>query len=590
MGKRTLVSMTFIDLEKEYTKGKKSGEIPLWQTFEGFQTLSRGYLLPGETPRGMYRRISDHAAKTLGKPKLADKFFSIFWNNWLCPSSPVCSNFGTDRGLPISCYSSTIPDSVDGIFKTVHETAMLSKYGGGMGHYWGSVRGRGKTISGNGESEGIIPWLKIEDTVISSVSQGGVRRGSSAQYLDVSHPDIEEFIDVRRQTGDESRRCRSTGFHHAVVFDDDFMHRVLDGDEESRRIWSKFLKTRWEMGEPYAMFGDSANRQAPDIYKDRNLKITTSNLCSEIFLHTDDEHTFVCCLSSMNLARYDEWKETDAVQLAIWFLDAVMEDFIRKAREIDGFERALKFAEASRALGLGALGWHTLLQSKMIPFESFSAMSLNNEIWRHIQSEAKIATSNLAKEFGEPDWCKGYGVRNTHLTAVAPTLSNSIISGGVSEGIQPIVANVYANKTAKGTFLRRNPTLEALLEEKGENTEANWRSINADRGSVKNLTCLSDDEKRVFLTAREINQFALVRQAAQRQRYIDQGQSLNLFFSTPPDNADAETRNAVARYVHDVHIEAWQLGLKSLYYMRTESPLKGDAVFKQESDCLACEA
>ena len=576
--------------DNDFKSLKLSDEVPEFMTLEGFQTLSRGYLLPGETPRGMYRRLSHTAATILSRPELEDQFFNAFWGNWICPSSPVCSNFGSTRGLPISCFSSTIPDSVDGIFKTVHETAMLSKHGGGMGHYWGEVRGRGVEIKGNGESEGIIPWLKIEDTVISSVSQGGVRRGSSAQYLDVTHPDIDEFIDVRRQTGDESRRCRSVGFHHAVVFDDAFMQRVEDGDEDSRRIWSKFLKTRWEMGEPYAMFGDNANNGAPDIYKDKGLRITTSNLCNEIYLYTDDEHTFVCCLSSMNLARYDEWKDTNAVQLAIWFLDAIMSDFISQARAIDGFERAVRFAEASRALGLGALGWHTLLQSKMIPFESFDAMQLNNEIWKHIQSEATTATKDLALAYGEPEWCKGYGVRNTHLTAVAPTLSNSIISGGVSEGIQPNIANVYANKTAKGTFLRRNPLLGALLESKGHNDDDTWRKINADRGSVKRLSFLTEEEKSVFLTAREINQFAIVRQAAQRQRYIDQGQSLNLFFSTPPEDADAETRNLIARYFHDVHMEAWKTGLKGLYYCRTESPLKGDAVFREESDCLACEA
>lgn len=576
--------------ETELQEGIEKAQIPPWMTLEGYQTLSRGYLLPDETPRDMYGRLAKTAADILGKPELHGQFFNMFWANWLCPASPVCSNFGTDRGLAISCYSSSIPDSVDGIFKAVHETAMLSKHGGGMGHYWGNVRGRGVGIKGNGESEGIVPWLKIEDTVISSVSQGGVRRGSSAQYLDVSHPDIEEFLDVRRQTGDESRRCRSVGFHHAVVFDDEFMNRVLDGDPEARRIWSKFLKTRWEMGEPYAMFGDNANRQNPAPYVARDLKVSTSNLCSEIMLHTDDDHTFVCCLSSMNLARYDEWKDTNAVQLAVWFLDAVMEEFIQKADDLEGFERAVRFAKSSRALGLGALGWHTLLQSKLIPFESFDAMQLNNEIWRHIRSEADVATRELAVEYGEPEWCVGHGVRNTHLLAVAPTLSNSIISGGVSEGIQPLVANVYANKTAKGTFLRRNAQLEALLETKGENTDDTWRKINADRGSVKGLKFLSDEERAVFLTAREINQFALVRQAAQRQRYIDQGQSLNLFFSTPPEDADEETRNAVAKYVHDVHMEAWQTGLKSLYYMRTESPLKGDAVFRQESECVACEA
>lgn len=577
-------------METLYKRGQKSKEVPEWMTSEGFQTLSRGYLLPEESPRGMYQRLASTAAGILERPDLEDRFFDAFWNNWICPASPVCSNFGTSRGLPISCYSSTIPDSVDGIFKTLHETAMLSKHGGGLGHYWGEVRGRGVDISGNGTSEGVVPWLKIGDTVISSVSQGGVRRGSEANYLPVSHPDIDEFLDIRRQTGDESRRCRSTGFHHAVVFDDEFMQRVKDGDDEARRIWSKFLKTRWEMGEPYAMFGDNANNQAPQMYKDRGFKITTSNLCNEIYLYTDDDHTFVCCLSSMNLARYDEWKGTDAVQLAIWFLDAVMEAFIQQASSIEGFERAVRFAKASRALGLGALGWHTLLQSKMVPFESFGAMQLNNEIWRHINAEATIATKDLALAYGEPEWCEGYGVRNTHLTAVAPTLSNSIISGGVSEGVQPIVANVYANKTAKGTFLRRNPALEVLLESKGQNTDEVWRKINADRGSVKSLSFLTEEEKAVFMTAREINQFALVRQAAQRQKYIDQGQSLNLFFSTPPEDADAETRQQIAKYVHEVHMEAWETGLKGLYYMRTESPLKGDAVFKQESDCLACEA
>lgn len=584
----TMERLTLTSTTSMIEQLRKDDDAPYWMTDEGILTLSRGYLLEGETPRAMYERLSHAASVRLKRPDLEKRFFDLLWNNWLCPASPVCSNFGTDRGLPISCFGSYIPDSLDGIFKATHETAMLSKHGGGLGHFWSDVRGRGVEIRGNGTSEGIVPWLRVEDSVISSVSQGGVRRGSSANYLSVRHPDIDEFIDIRRQIGDETRRCRSIGFHHAVIFDDEFMNQVRDGGQEERRLWSKFLKARWEMGEPYAMFSDNANRNLPDSYVANGLSVKSSQLCNEIYLHNDENHTFVCCLSSMNLARFDEWKDTDAVQLAIYFLDAVMSEFIERAAHFEGFEKAVRFAEKSRALGLGALGWHTLLQAKEIPFESFDAMMLNAEIFRTIDDQSLDASKRLAKEYGEPEWCVGHGVRNTHRIAIAPTLSNSIISGGLSEGIQPIVANVFANKTAKGTFLRRNPTLEALLERKGKNTASIWSQINGDRGSVKNLDFLTDNEKDTYLTAREINQFALVRQAAQRQKFIDQGQSLNLFFSSPPTD-DAALRERIGRYVHEVHMEAWESGLKGLYYMKTESPLRGDKVFREESDCLSCE-
>src|SRR6478609_1977101 len=391
---------------------KATGGAPEWMNSESLTTLSRGYLLEGETPRVMYQRLADAASRHLKRPDLASRFFEIMWNNWLCPSSPVCSNLGANRGLPISCFGSYITDSVDGIFHSMHETAMLSKYGGGMGHYWGDVRGRGEIIGHqNGTSEGLVPWLKVEDPVISSVAQGGVRRGSSASYLPASHVDIDEFIDIRRQTGDETRRCRSTGFHHAVIFDDEFMTGVRDGGGRERQVWSNFLKARWEMGEPYAMFSDNANKANPPMYNDLGLSVKSSQLCSEIFLHSDDDHTYVCCLSSMNLARWDEWKDTDAVQLAIWFLDAVMEEFIQKAEGLPGFDKAVRFAQKSRALGLGSLGWHTLLQSQMIGVESFQAMMLNAQIFRHLGSYSKVATEKLAAEYGEPEWCLGYGVR-----------------------------------------------------------------------------------------------------------------------------------------------------------------------------------
>lgn len=565
------------------------GEAPYWTTKESYDTLSKGYLLEDETPKGMYERLAHAAAQKLERPDLYPKFFQIMWDNWLCPASPVCSNFGTDRGLPISCYSSTYEDSVDGLFRGYHETAMLSKNGGGLGHYWGDIRGRGVAINGNGASEGIVPWLKIEDTVISSVSQGGVRRGASASYLPAYHTDIDEFLDIRRQTGDESRRCRSIGFHHGIVFNDDFMSAVRSGKKAERELWSKFLKTRWEMGEPYAMFEDNANNKAPDMYKDRGLKIKASNLCNEIYLYTDSEHTFVCCLSSMNVARFEEWRDTDAVELAIYFLDAVMQEFIDKAEHKPGFEKAVRFAKKSRALGLGALGWHTLLQQKGVSFNGYDAMAVNAEVFRTIKMKADSASKELAAEYGEPEWCEGYGRRNTHTMAIAPTLSNSIISGGLSEGVQPITSNVYAQKTSKGTYIRKNPALEALLDGKGKNTVEVWNQINSDRGSVKNLDFLSEDEKEVFKTAREINQFSIIRQAAQRQRFIDQGQSINLFFAAPQDISDTETKKALARYVHEVHMEAWEMGLKGLYYLRTESPLRGDAVFYNESECKACE-
>ena len=572
-----------------YETLKEAGEIPEWATPESYDTLSKGYLLPGETPRDMYARLAHTAASKLNRPDLEPRFFEMMWKNWLCPASPVCSNFGSDRGLAISCFGTLVSDSLNDIFKSYHETAMLSKNGGGLGHYWGDIRGRGESIKGNGHSEGIIPWLKIEDSVISSVSQGGVRRGASANYLPANHGDIDEFIDIRRATGDESRKCRSIGFHHAVTFDDQFMHGVVDGSAREREVWSKFLKARWEMGEPYAMFTDNANKAAPQMYKDAGMKIKTSQLCNEIYLYNDDQHTFVCCLSSLNLARYDEWKDTDVVELSIYFLDAVMQEFIDKAKNIDGFEKAVRFAEKSRALGLGALGWHTLLQKKGIAFESFQAMLLNAEIFKLIDERSLQGSQKMAAEYGEPEWCVGYGVRHTHRMAVAPTLSNSIISGGLSEGVQPITSNIYAQKTAKGTYVRKNPILEQLLQDRGMNVIDVWNQVNNDKGSVKNLTCLSDEEKAVFMTAREVNQFAIVRQAAQRQPFIDQGQSINLFFTAPASVTDRETNQKLARYVNEVHMEAWTGGLKGLYYLRTESALRGDSIYREASDCASCE-
>lgn len=560
---------------------KQSKEAPEWMTVEGFKTLSGGYLLSGETPKGMWSRVSKSVSKYLNRPDLESRFFDAMWKGWLCLATPVAANSGTERGLPISCFSVHVPDSVDGIFTTMHEIAMLSKYGGGVGSYWGDVRARGSSITGNGKSEGVIPWLKVLDSTTISVSQGQTRRGATAGYLDVEHGDIDEFLRVRRPTGDENRQCQN--IHQGVCVGDDFMKRVESGDKKARETWKEIIRTRAETGEPYIFFKDNVNRQLPQAYINNGLKVKTSNICTEIFLYTDEDHSFVCCLSSLNLTKWDEWKDTDLVEIATYFLDGVMEEFIQKAKKLRGFERSVRFAEKSRALGLGVLGWHSLLQSKMLAFDSFESMMLNSQIFRQVRDQAQAASRKLAQEYGEPEWCVGTNMRNSHLTAIAPTASNSIISGNVSAGIEPIAANAYTKKTAKGNFVQQNPLLRNLLQDKGKDTEAVWKSILENNGSVQQLDFLTDQEKEVFLTAREINQFAIVKQAGQRQKFIDQGQSVNLFFP----------QNASPKYIHQVHMEAWKQGLKSLYYFRSESVLKGDLSSRdyerKMEECKACE-
>lgn len=569
---------------------KQAGLAPEFLTSEGYDTLTKGYLLQGEAPIDMYKRVAKAAASYYEEPlrsTLEKRFFNNIWNNWLALATPVASNMGTDRGLPISCYGQFMGDSVSDIFKTYHEAAMLTKNGGGVGTYVGKIRSRGAAIKGNGKSEGVIPWLKVHEQTFQSVGQGGVRRGAVAVYLDADHGDIDEFIDIRRANGDISRRCLTNNFHHAVVYSDDFMNRALSGDKHAREVWEKGLKTRLETGEHYMMFGDNANNHLPDSYKKNGLKVNTSQLCSEIFLFNDEKHTFVCCLSSVNLARYDEWKnDPHFLKDCIYFLDAVMEEFIVKARKIEGFEKAVRFSEKSRALGLGALGWHTLLQSKLIPFDSYEAMKLNAEIFRNIDKPTLEASKELAALKGIPEWC--IDTRNTHRLAIAPTVSNSLISGGVSQGVEPIIANYYAQKTAKGSFVRKNPALQKLLTDKSLDTFEVWQQINKDGGSVIGVKGLNDLEKEVFLTAREINQHAIIKQAAQRQRWIDQGQSINLFF-TAPSSLNSDDKKRLGKYIHEVHLEAWKQGLKSLYYLRGESVLKADNVYRSSGECKACE-
>jgi ribonucleoside-diphosphate reductase alpha chain len=556
---------------------KAKGEAPEWMEIESLQTLSRGYLLPDETPRQMYARVAKAAASYYTDAKWEEKFFNAMWRNWLCPASPVLSNMGTERGLPISCNSIHVDDSIDSIFHKNHELAMLSKKGAGVGIYLGDIRARGSKIKGNGSSEGIIPWAKVYDVTTVSVNQGSTRRGASAVYLPIDHGDIDEFINIRRPTGDVNRRCLN--INHGVCVTDDWMKAMLEGDKEKRALWQEVLKTRVESGEPYIFFTDNANNANPECYKDKGLSVKTSNICTEIFLHTDPKHSFVCCLSSLNLVKWEEWKETDTVQVAVRFLDAVLSEYIKKSEGVDGLEASRLSAIKGRAIGIGVLGWHTALQQRMIAFDSFEAMSLNNEIFRTMRTRAEEETKLLAAELGEPEWCVGHNRRNTHLLAVAPTVSNSIISGGYSAGIEPLAANIYSQKSAKGTFIRKNPVLEKLLKDKEQNTMDTWKSINERGGSVQHLDFLSELEKEVFLTARELNQHAIVKQAAQRQRWIDQGQSINLFFAS----------NSSPKYVHEVHIAAWEAGLKSLYYLRAEGVIRGDLASRTKEECSACE-
>lgn len=565
----------------DYSTWKPGVDYPEWMNEISLATISKGYLLPDETPKKAYRRVADAVAKRLDRPDLANKFYKYMWKGWLNLASPVLSNTGTDRGLPISCFGIDTPDSIRGIGLTNAELMRLTSLGGGVGIGLGRVRGRGAKI-GNGEtgqSEGIVPWAKIYDSTIIATNQGAVRRGAASVNLDISHPDIKEFLQIRRPKGDPNRQCLN--LHQCVSVDDKFMQRLEHRDPEAMELWVEILKSRVETGEPYIMFKDNVNNANPPAYVKNNLDVTMTNICSEIALHTDEEHSFVCCLSSLNLTKYDEWKDTDLVETAIYFLDGVLEEFLVKTNGKDSLIRAHRSAKKGRALGLGVLGWHSFLQQKGIPFVSIAATSWTNKIFSQIKNQAEDASRKLAEEYGEPVWCKGTGMRNTHLIAIAPTVSNSTISGGVSAGIEPIPANVYTFNSAKGTFIRKNPVLEKYLEEKGHNTEEVWQQILKDRGSIANLPedVMPVEDKEVFLTFAEINQLGLVEQASVRQKYVDQAQSLNLSFD-PGDSP---------KFINLVHQTAWKLGLKTLYYLRTDSVINGDIGSRTSEDCLSCD-
>jgi len=553
-------------------------DYPTWMDEISLATVSKGYLIPGETPKIAYRRVAKAAALRLRKPELENKFYKLMWNGWLGLASPVFSNMGTDRGLPISCFGVDTPDSVRGIGLTNAELMKLTSQGGGVGISVSRIRPRGTAITGNGKSEGVVPWCKIYDSTIIATNQGNVRRGAASVNLDINHPDIEEYLQIRRPKGDPNRQCLN--LHQCVVVDDVFMRKLESRDQEAMALWAEILKSRMETGEPYIMYKDNVNKNNPIAYMMNNLDVSMTNICTEITLFTDEEHSFICCLSSLNLAKYDEWKDTDTVEVATWFLDGVMQEFIDKSNGKDSLKRTHAHAKKGRALGLGVMGWHTYLQQKQLPFNSIASTAHTHNIFSDIKNKAERASRDLAQEYGEPLWCKGTGMRNTHLLAIAPTVSNSVITGGISAGIEPLPANIYTFNGAKGTFIRKNKVLETLLESKKENKNKWWDQMLADGGSVQNLpdTILSPDEKEMFLTFPEINQLELVRQAAIRQRYLDQTQSLNLSFD-PNDSP---------KWINQCHIEAWKLGIKTLYYLRTDSVIKGD-LGSRMADCVSCE-
>ena len=566
------------NLITNYTEWVAGKDYPEFMDEISLATISKGYLLPGETVKTAYKRVARAAAFRLKKPELESKFFKLMWNGWLGLASPVLSNMGTDRGLPISCFGVDTPDSIRGIGLTNAELMKLTASGGGVGISVSRIRPRGTTISGNGKSEGVVPWCKIYDSAIIATNQGNVRRGAASVNLDIEHKDIEEFLEIRRPKGDPNRQCLN--LHQCVVVGDNFMRKLEARDPEALSVWAKILKARMETGEPYVMFKDNVNKNNPIAYMLNNLNVSMTNICTEITLFTDEEHSFICCLSSMNLAKYDEWKDTDAVEMATWFLDGVMQEFIDKSSGRDSLQRTHAHAFKGRALGLGVMGWHTFLQQKGLPFNSIASTAWTHNIFSDIKNKAEKASRDLAQEYGEPLWCKGTGMRNTHLLAIAPTVSNSVITGGISAGIEPLPANIYTFNGAKGTFIRKNKVLEQILESKKENKEKWWDQMLADGGSVQNLpdNVLTPEEKELFLTFPEINQLELVRQAAIRQRYLDQTQSLNLSFD-PNDSP---------KWINQVHMEAWKLGIKTLYYLRTDSVIKGDLGSRQ-ADCISCD-
>lgn len=582
----TDTSENLVNARKEALSSLKSENEK--QGFEWLNEYSRkflasGYLTKGATPESRIMEIAQRAEQILQMPGYADKFYGYMSEGFFSLASPVWSNFGKERGLPISCFGSHIDDDMGNILYTQSEVGMMSKLGGGTSGYFGKIRHRGAPVKNNGEASGAVHIMQLFESMVDVVSQGSVRRGRFSPYLPIDHPDIMEFLEI----GTEGNPIQQ--LTHGVTVSNQWMQEMIDGDVKKRTVWAKVLQSRGEMGYPYVFFSDNANNGSVEVYQEKQHRIHASNLCTEIMLPSNDNWSFVCVLSSINLLHYDKWKNTDAVETMVYFLDAVITEFLEKLevyrdsqnredRQTFLFmERAYNFAKDNRALGLGALGWHSLLQSKRIAFNSQDAYDLNNEIFKEIKARSYKASETLAERFGEPAVLKGYKRRNATLNAVAPTTSSAFILGQVSQGIEPIWSNIYVKDIAKIKVTIKNKYLMEVLEEKGKNIAEVWKSIRDRDGSVQHLDFLTDEEKAVFKTYSEIDQLDIVYQAANRQNHIDQGQSVNIIVHPEMPTKD----------VNKIHVTAWKLGLKSLYYQHS---MNAAQKFKQKKECASCEA
>tara|TARA_Y200000002_G_scaffold203332_1_gene167728 strand:- start:4177 stop:5880 length:1704 start_codon:yes stop_codon:yes gene_type:complete len=553
-----------------------------WLNENSRKFLAAGYLGEGLSAEERIANIAKRAEEILQIPGYAEKFYHYMSEGFYSLASPVWSNFGKERGLPISCFGSHIDDDIGNILYSQSEVGMMSKLGGGTSGYFGKIRHRGAEIKNNGEASGAVHIMRLFESMVDVVSQGSVRRGRFSPYLPIDHPDIMEFLEI----GTEGNPIQE--LTHGVTVTNDWMQDMIDGNVEKRTVWAKVLQSRGEMGYPYIFFTDNANNGAADVYKDKKLPIYASNLCTEIMLPSDHKWSFVCVLSSINLLHYDKWKDTDAVETMVYFLDAVITEFLEKLdsyRNSDNrddqqtflfMERAYNFSKENRALGMGTLGWHSLLQSKMLPFDSQEAYDLNSEVFKTLKEHSYKASERLAEMFGEPKMLKGYGRRNTTLNAIAPTTSSAFILGQVSQGIEPIWSNIYVKDIAKIKTTVKNPFLVKLLQEKGMDNPEVWKEIRDKDGSVQDLDFLSEKEKDVFKTYSEIDQLVIIYQAANRQNHIDQGQSLNIIV-----HPDTSTKD-----INNIHVTAWKLGLKSLYYQHS---MNAAQKFKQKKECESCE-
>jgi len=573
---------------------------PEWVNVVGEATFKE-QILTGETVYDAFWRVSNAASdrlRSLGLDNqtavfLRNDFQLALVNGWLSPATPVLANMGTERGFPISCFGVDVDDSLVDIADKRKEMELLTQRGGGVGVSMNRLRPRFAPISTGGHSNGVVPWIKTYDSAIIATSQNKVRRGSCSINLNIRHKDIKDFLRVRIPEGDVN--LQSLNVNICVQVPDEFMESIQAGNQEDRELWELIADMRFRSGQPYIHFIDTTNKNNPKAYENKGLKISMTNICTEIVLYTDVLHSFVCCLSSLNLAKYDEWKDWKGesgltmVELMTYFLEGVMQEFIDRSKDVIGFENTRRSAVKGRAIGIGVLGWHTFLQKKGLPFASMMATSYTHTIFKKIRDESEKASRDLAELFGEPEWCKETGLRHTHRIAVAPTVSNAK-RANASDGVEPIAANYFMYNGAQGSFIIKNKALEPILEKYNKNDEETWRSIANNDGSVQHLKFLTEDEKEIFLTFREISQLEIVRQAGQRQTYIDQAQSINLAFTADVDE----------RYFHKVHMEAWRAGLKTLYYCRSKGVLKGDVATRvsdmiekelaaTDTDCSWCE-